>query len=172
MASCDYCGSTIIFGGKRDSNGHFCNKQCQARGSLLSLSRQFPEANVQQEVWKVHQGLCPQCKGSGPIDIHVSHKVWSALFLTSWNSVPQVSCRRCGVKSQVTGTLFNLLLGWWGFPWGLIMTPIQVGRNLYGIVQPPEASKPSRQLEKIVRMTLAANAIQQKQKASVAAASS
>jgi hypothetical protein len=52
-------------------------------------------------------------------------------------------------------------LGWWGFPWGLLLTPIQIGRNLYGIANPPDPSKPSAQFEKIVRMNIAAGAIQQ-----------
>ena len=46
MAKCDYCGSTIIFGGKRDANGRFCNQKCQGRGGLLAFSRQIPEGTV------------------------------------------------------------------------------------------------------------------------------
>jgi len=161
MAKCDYCGSTIIFGGKRDANGRFCNQKCQARGTLLAISRQIPETAVQEQVWKFHQGPCPKCNGSGPVDVHVSHKVWSAIALTQWSSMPQTSCRSCGVKSQVGGALFSLVLGWWGFPWGLLLTPIQIGRNVFGMVRPPEPSKPSAQLEKIVRMTMAAQAARQ-----------
>src|SRR5207237_723035 len=122
MARCDHCGSTIIFGGKRDVNGRFCNKKCQARCGLLAISRQLPEATVQEQVWKAHQGLCPKCSGAGPVDVHVSHKVWSAVFLTSWSSTPQISCRSCGLKSQLTGTAFSAILGWWGIPWGLVLT--------------------------------------------------
>jgi hypothetical protein len=163
MSKCDYCGSTIIFGGKRDGNGRFCNQACQARGGLLAISRQIPEATVQEQVWKAHQGLCPKCSGPGPIDVHVSHKVWSALLITHWSSTPQISCRSCGVKSQMSGTVFSLMLGWWGIPWGLVLTPIQIGRNLFGITRPPEPSKPSVQFEKIVRMNIAANSLQQQQ---------
>ena len=161
MAKCDYCGSTIIFGGKRDANGRFCNQKCQGRGGLLALSRQIPEAAVQQQVWKFHQGPCPKCSRSGPVDVYVTHKVWSALYLTSWSSTPQTSCRSCGMKSQLGGAFFSLVLGWWGFPWGLLVTPIQIGRNLLAIARPPEPSKPSAQLEKIVRMTMASQTVRQ-----------
>ncbi len=160
MAQCDYCGSTILFGGKRDANGRFCNQKCQARGGLLAVSRQVPDAIVHEQVMKVHQGRCPNCKGAGPVDVHVSHKVWSALLLTSWSSTPRVSCRACGLKSQAAAFAFSLILGWWGFPWGLIFTPVQVGRNLYGMARPPEPTRPSAQLEKIVRMTMASKAMQ------------
>ena len=169
MAKCDYCGSTIIFGGKRDANGRFCNQKCQARGTLLAISRQIPETAVQEQVWKFHQGPCPKCNGSGPVDVHVSHKIWSAIALTQWSSMPQISCRSCGVKSQVGGAFFSLVLGWWGFPWGLLLTPIQVGRNVFGLLRPPEPSKPSAQLEKIVRMTMAAQAARQPAAQAVAA---
>jgi endogenous inhibitor of DNA gyrase (YacG/DUF329 family) len=157
MAKCDYCGTTILFGGKKDANGRFCNQKCQGRGALLALSKQVPEAAVKEQVWKTHQGLCPKCGGSGPVDVYVSHKVWSALLLTSWSSTPQLSCRSCGKKSQWAGAGFSLLLGWWGFPWGLILTPVQIGRNLVGIGKSADASSPSPELEKLVRMTIAAN---------------
>jgi len=165
MAKCDYCGSTIIFGGKRDANGRFCNQKCQGRGGLLAFSRQIPEGTVTEQVWKFHQGPCPKCNGSGPVDVHVNHKVWSAIALTQCSSTPQISCRSCGVKSQLGGTAFSLFLGWWGFPWGLLLTPIQIGRNLIAMASPPEPSKPSPQFEKAVRMTIASRAVQQQQAA-------
>jgi hypothetical protein len=62
----------------------------------------------------------------------------------------------------MTSAAFSLVLGWWGLPWGLLLTPVQIGRNLIGIARPPEASKPSAQLEKIIRMNIAANMAQQR----------
>lgn len=157
MAKCDYCGSTILFGGKRDANGRFCNQKCQQRGAMLAVSRQVPESEVQQQMWSIHQGACPKCKGAGPVDVHMSYKVWSALLITRWSSQAQVSCRSCGVKSQAADAAFSLVLGWWGFPWGLVMTPIQIGRNVHGMLS-FESSTPSPQLEKAVRMSMAAKA--------------
>jgi DNA-directed RNA polymerase subunit RPC12/RpoP len=158
VARCDYCSSTILFGGKRDANGRFCNQTCQGRGALLAISREIPDSAVREQVWKIHQAPCPKCGGAGPVDVYVAHKVWSALLLTSWSSTPQVSCRSCGRKSQLAGAGFSLVLGWWGFPWGLVVTPVQIGRNLVGMGR-SAASTPSPQLEKIVRMMLAAQAI-------------
>ena len=125
----------------------------------------FPKRLSGNRSGKFHQGQCPKCNGSGPVDVHVNHKVWSALFLTQWSSTPQISCRSCGIKSQMAGAFFSLFLGWWGFPWGLLLTPIQIGRNVFGMVRPPEPSKASSQLEKIVRMTLASQAVQRQQAA-------
>jgi len=161
MAKCDYCGSTILFGGKQDATGRFCNQKCQSRGALLVISRQFPEAMVQERVWRAHQGLCPKCKGAGPVDVHVSHKIWSAVFLTSWTSRPEICCRSCGLKSQAGSAIFSALLGWWGIPWGIIFTPIQIGKDLAAIARPPDPSKPSAQFEKLLRIQLAADAVTQ-----------
>lgn len=170
MAKCDYCGTTILFGGKRDNNGRFCNVKCQGRGRLLAISRSIPETTIQQQVWKVHQGACPRCNGSGPVDVHVSYKVWSALVLTRWTSTPQISCRSCGMKSQLASAAFSLVLGWWGLPWGLLLTPIQTGRNIAGLISPPDPSKPSAQLEKTLRMNIASQALQQSAQAAAAKA--
>jgi hypothetical protein len=76
------------------------------------------------------------------------------------------------MKSQLTGTAFSLVLGWWGFPWGLLFTPVQTARNIAGMVSPPEPSKPSPQLEKIIRMAIAAQARKQPAQAKVSQASS
>jgi hypothetical protein len=158
MAKCDYCG-TIIFFGKRDPNGHFCNKGCQSQGELIAVSRQLPEAAVREQIGKVHQGLCPKCGGPGPTDVHLSHRVWSALLVTSWKSTPQLCCRSCGLKSQLADLAFSLSLGWWGFPFGFVVTPIQIGRNLFAMAFPPERLKPSDRLEKLVRLDIAADVV-------------
>jgi hypothetical protein len=164
MAKCDYCGSTILFGGKRQGELRFCNAKCSERGALLAISRQVPDSTVNEAVTRIHQGPCPKCGGSGPVDVHVHHQVWSALVLTSWKSAPQICCRSCGVKSQLGDTAFSLLLGWWGFPWGLLVTPVQIGRNVVGMLRPPDPLKASPKLEKAVRMNIAAQAVLQQQK--------
>ena len=47
-----------------------------------------------------------------------------------------------------------MLPGWWGFPFGLIMTPVQVMRNLAGIFGGPNPASPSPALEKLIRRRL------------------
>lgn len=155
MATCDYCGTTILFGGKTWEGLRFCNERCQHAGVLLAVSHQAPDHLVQQRLWEVHQGACPKCQGPGPVDAHMSYRVWSAGVLTSWSSRPHVGCRSCGRKSQLTDVAFSVLLGWWGFPWGFIITPVQIVRNLAGVFRSADSSKPSAQLEKLVRIELA-----------------
>jgi len=65
----------------------------------------------------------------------------------------------CGTTARMGDAIFCLLVGWWGFPWGLIITPVQIGRNLAGMMRSPEDKTPSPALERIVRTTLVAQAL-------------
>jgi len=160
MAKCGYCGTTILFGGVKDSGLTFCNTECHQQGQVLVLSRSIPNDAIADQVRQIHRGPCPKCSGSGPVDVHTSYRIYSALLYSSWSSVPNVSCRSCGIKSQIGNTLFSAILGWWGLPWGLIMTPVQIGRNLFGMLKGPDESKPSAELENLVRVSIASQALQ------------
>jgi hypothetical protein len=155
MATCDYCKSTILLGGSRVGDLRFCNDKCRAKGSTIILSRQIPQHVVDQQVSAIHHGLCPSCKGIGPVDVHMSYRVWSAILLTRWQSIPTVSCRACGKKKQIFGALFSALFGWWGFPWGLVMTPLQIVRNIGGLIRGPDPRHPSDKLQNLVRLHMA-----------------
>lgn len=156
MPKCSYCNSTIIIGGVRDGDLRFCNQKCHQEGALLRVAQLIPEVDVKQRVTAIHQGACPNCQGIGSIDVHTSHSVWSALVVTTWKSSPQVSCVSCGKKAKIKATLGSVFLGWWGFPWGLIVTPIQITKNLWGLARSQPSFAPSPQLERIVRLGLAA----------------
>jgi hypothetical protein len=162
MSRCHHCGTFILFGGKRLDGLRFCSEKCFQAGAVGSaahqLAQQVPEELFQKQVAAVHQGECPKCGRSGPVDVHLSHRVWSAIHVTSWKSRPQVSCRACGIKSQCGDALFSLLLGWWGFPFGFVMTPLQIGRNIVGMFRGPDPTRPSPQLEQMVRLDIAKRA--------------
>jgi hypothetical protein len=162
MSTCNHCGAVIIFGGKRAGELRFCSEKClRASGAILAaheLANQVPEELLMRQVASVHQGVCPRCGRPGPVDVHVSHHVWSFFHVTSWKSRPQVSCRVCGVKSQCGGVLFSILFGWWGFPFGFMMTPVQIGRNLVGIFRAPDPTTPSDHLAQMVRSDIAKRA--------------
>ena len=156
MASCSYCDSFIVFGGKTDETGRYCNEKCQQAGRLLMFSNQLPREQMDQLVEKFHNGACPRCGGAGPVDVHKAHQVWSALFMTSWSSKPVLSCKSCATKRQLGGIVFSGVLGWWGFPWGLVMTPLQIARNIGAMVGGPKPGTPSDLLQKYVRLQAAA----------------
>ena len=72
------------------------------------------------------------------------------------------------MKSQMSDSAFSLVLGWWGFPWGLVITPVQIGRNVFGMMRAPDPMKPSAKLEKAVRMNIAAKAMSSQAQSAVA----
>ncbi len=164
MGACDYCGTTILFGGVRDNNLRFCNEECHQKGYALVLANEIPNDIVNQQTNEIHQGTCPECQGKGPIDVHTSYRIYSLVLFSSWNSIPNVCCRSCGIKSQIGNAIFSFLLGWWGFPWGFIMTPIQVIRNIIGIFKIPDKTKPSEKLKNMVRVGIATQLIEDQNK--------
>jgi hypothetical protein len=159
MAKCAYCGSTI-FGGVREGNQRFCNTKCRKNAYILSVSKQVPTDVLERQVEEIFRGNCPKCRGLGPIDVHKVHQVWSALVLTRWTTNAQVSCRSCATKSQLGGAFFSFVCGWWGFPWGLILTPVQITRNVVGMVRGPDPSKPSDDLRKLVQVNIGLQMLQ------------
>lgn len=155
MGTCAYCGSRIWFGGVRQDYLRFCNQECHRRGTYLRFVDQLPQDFVREHVKAVHGGDCPRCGGAGPIDVHKYHQVWSAIVLTSWKTQPQICCRKCATGAQAKGIATSLILGWWGFPWGLIITPVQIAKNIGGMMFGPDPAKPTPELEKLIKINLA-----------------
>jgi hypothetical protein len=164
MPTCSYCNETYWFGGIKDGNRHFCNAQCHGNGQLLDIAERLPADLVVNYVNSMHNSNCPKCDGPGPIEVHTSYRVWSAAILTSWSNRPQICCKKCATRAQMGGVAFSAVLGWWGFPWGLIMTPVQIVRNIGGMLRRVDGREPSPQLVKFLKLNLAAHAVAQQRK--------
>jgi hypothetical protein len=160
MAKCDCCGTTILFGGVREGDLRFCNATCHTNGYLSVVADKVPEDIVAQHLRDLHAGNCPKCGGPGPVDIHTSHFVWSALIMTSWRSRPVVCCRSCGKKAKLGGLFSSAALGWWGLPWGILLTPVQVFRNVAGLLSSRDPTQPSAELANLVRIQLASQFVE------------
>jgi hypothetical protein len=161
MAKCGYCGSTIMMGGvrTRDHEQRFCNNKCHQNASILGVAKNVPSEVVEREVERIWSGVCPKCRGPGPVDHHRVHEVWSALVLTRWTTKAEVSCRSCAAKRQFGGAARSFFLGWWGLPWGLILTPVQITRNFVGLTRGPDPSRASAGLRKLVLVTIGSQMI-------------
>jgi hypothetical protein len=156
MAQCGACGSTVLFGGAKVGDAKFCNAKCAQRGQLLLISQQLPRELVMTKTAEVFRGACPKCQGSEPVDLYLSYRVFSLVLLTQWQTRTHVSCRGCARKAQAGDLIFSLFLGWWGFPWGFIITPVQIARNI-GAMTKAESVAPSPGLEKAIRISLASS---------------
>jgi hypothetical protein len=159
MARCATCSTAILFGGKRHGMRRYCSAKCLAKDAIGIAAQQVPAELLAERVAEVHRGSCPVCKGPGPVDVHVSHRAISFLIATSWSSRPLVACRNCGQRQKVKDALFSLAFGWWGLPWGLLVTPVQVLNDLFGLFGGPDTSRPSTLLEETMRRVLAAEAL-------------
>jgi hypothetical protein len=154
MAKCANCGTVIAFGGTREGERRFCGKPCQNAFHLDRASSQLPDEFIREKAAEVHFGPCPKCGGAGPVDVHTSYSVWSAGLITRWSQKSEVCCKPCGNKAKWNATAFSGLLGWWGFPWGFLITPAQLIRNIGYMVSGPDPAKPSDALVSTVRAGL------------------
>lgn len=159
MRACSACGNTILIGGSRHADLRFCDDRCLEQGALLIEASAVPEAVVLEVAHEVHRGLCPRCGGSGPVDVHIAHRIWSLILFSSYSSTPAISCRPCGVRRQLGGFVFSAIAGWWGFPWGLLMTPVQLVRNLVAMISPTDPMFPSPGLLAEMRIVIAEQAL-------------
>jgi hypothetical protein len=157
MATCAYCETTILFGGERLGGARYCNETCLQNAALTQAASQLSPYDVHRNVKELHQGNCPRCQGPGPVDVHVSHHVWSALVVTRYSSSTIIGCKKCGNKARIFSSVLSLVFGWWGIPWGLIMTPVQIGRNVVGMLSVPDGKVPSPALQSAVRLQMAAS---------------
>jgi len=159
MAVCRYCSTTILFGGLTVGDHVYCDERCQESARLLQLSGKIYPDQVQKKAAELHRRNCPQCGGPGPTDVHRAHRIRSALFRSKWDSTPLLCCRRCARKAQWRGLGTSMLLGWWNIPWGVLMTPVQIFRNLKGLFAGPSPKRPSIELEKLARVGLASRVV-------------
>ena len=158
MAECEACGNRIVFGGVKQGQRTYSSTKCVKEAVWTDALKLVPNAEVEQAVKAIHEGACPKCHGPGPVDVHTSYKVYSILVMTRWSSQPIVACQSCARKQQLKHTLHSLVTGWWGFPFGLIFTPVQIVRNIGGLIgmAGPDPMTPSPALSRIVRLSLAA----------------
>lgn len=155
MMKCAACGTIIVFGGKRTQGLRFCNDKCFSKGNVPLLARQLPSDVVEIHAARIHAGICPECKGPGPVDVRMSYRVISFVTHSASTSIPHVCCFSCGSKHRLKDAVVCVLLGWWGLPLGPPMTLLSLFHNLRGLAHLPDERLPSDDLRDHVRMELA-----------------
>lgn len=103
----------------------------------------------------IRNAACPICKQQqSPVDMREEHWVWSALVVTRYGRKTRLCCRDCGRAHNLRALGKSAMLGWWGFPFGLLITPYKIGMNLHGYFR-KEGNAPSPELQRWVRSRLA-----------------
>jgi hypothetical protein len=153
MANCDYCGTFYRGGGLKHGRYQFCNGVCRDHGRVLKVLDYVPPAEIDERIATVRNQLCPLCEGSGPLNIYPSYTVYSVIFFTSWKTQTHFCCRACSRKQQISALVTSLLAGWWGVPFGVLLTPIQIVRNVAALIS--QSDEPTKDLARIVKRDLA-----------------
>jgi hypothetical protein len=156
MAVCDYCGMT--YRGGRAGKLRFCTHQCRDRGKVLEVLDHIAPVVVDKEIERVRSQPCPECGALSGVDIHKSHRIWSAMFYTTWKTNSHFCCQSCGRKHQLKSLAFSGLLGWW-MPVGFFITPFQIMRNIRGIFRRGDAA--SDDLRRNVKIDFAQRILEQ-----------
>lgn len=156
-AICVTCGKSPFF--PNNSEGMtFCNEACEKQ-YFVNKSYQIDDL-ARREIREVHQGKCPQCGGDGPVDLHPYFLIWSALVMSSMSTKSVLACRKCATKYQLKYAAICAAVGWWGLPWGILMTPVYIVRNIWKLARPVDPSVPSADLEFMLRCDLGSRMIE------------
>lgn len=164
MGICHTCDAVILFGGETRDGVRYCSRRCAEEAELGRAIEMIPEDVAEREALRVRRDPCPTCGRPGTdVDLRASHRVTGFLLHTSVTSSRQICCRVCGTRSALRAIVHCLVFGWWGFPWGPILTPLYVLRNLLGMIP----RLPNRRLRPdfvdAVRLDMAAGVLAQGQ---------
>lgn len=160
MGRCANCRAFIL-GGRKQGDLRYCNDACLQQGFLAPLADRVAPEIVARNLQATHQQPCPICHGPGPVDLYTSHTAWSIFILTSWCSQPQLSCESCGSAAIRKGMVITALCGWWGIPFGLVVTPWQLLNGARSLANRPLPSHPSEALQHLVKLNVGAAIAQQ-----------
>jgi hypothetical protein len=73
---------------------------------------------------------CPSCGGTAQkLNATLTSEVMSFLIITHYKRQIKIACPRCLDRANNSALTTSLLLGWWGFPWGIIRTIQAIGQN-------------------------------------------
>jgi hypothetical protein len=74
---------------------------------------------------------CPSCGSmTERLNGTLTGEAMSFIFFTTYNKKIKVGCPLCLDKANNNAITKTAVLGWWGFPWGVIRTPLAIALNL------------------------------------------
>ncbi len=160
MARCQNCNAIIVAGAVKHGSLRWCSNDCRRRSATRDVATIVPDAVIDKTVLDIFHGRCPQCKGDGPVDLRSSYVVWSAFLFTRFYNDSKLCCSKCGRINKVKSFFISGIAGWWGFPTGFVVTPVQLVRNLIGLTD-ADTRDPSAALREFVSIELLHKAAEQ-----------
>jgi hypothetical protein len=155
MARCRTCKGFVLFGGKTDGDYRYCTQKCLDEDLLRETGEMLPQDLLDERVHAVHQGRCPTCKkDQGSVDVHWAYSLWTFIYFTQTRSHQLLCCRSCARQAQFWASVKSILLGVWG-PIGILITPVQILRNIGAMIGGPPPYAPSAPLFQLIRRVTA-----------------
>jgi hypothetical protein len=128
---CDCCGKSAAISAIRDEGQKFCSVDCLELARSLEAATQLTEQEIRDRALAIKTGPCPRCKGRrSAVELHKRYWIWSAILVTRWGQDSRILCGQCAARSSLWAVAECLVLGWWGFPHGVLRTPVQAFRNI------------------------------------------
>lgn len=153
---CDFCRKSTGFFPIKNEGQKFCSATCLRNARLMEAAVEIPETEIYNRALDIKNGPCPACRGrSTKIEVRKSYWVWSALLFTRWGTTSKVCCKKCGMQSNLGSLAANVFLGWWGIPWGILITPAQIFSNIVAMFRRFDDLKPSDELLQAAKLQLA-----------------
>ncbi len=109
--------------------------------SLAATSGDKSKERPHDEVHIPEPIPCSVCgKPSAQPFYSIFYKVKSFLVVSVRSPIQGIHCRSCAAKASLRATVVTWLLGWWGIPWGPILSVHAIFVNLFGGIKPKTAN--------------------------------
>ena len=158
MPSSSYCCASFNYRPVKREGRIYCGGSCLKQFEIDDLAERISEDEVKARAKSMRRSGCPLCRDDDPVDIHSAHYVWSLVLVSFYHTEMRLSCLSCAKTRQFRAIISCVGLGCWGLP-GIILVPMQVVRNLIGLLWPHGRKQASEDLEWMAAQQLAAEQI-------------
>lgn len=98
---------------------------------FIAQTKEYTISELETYAEKLRKIACPICNQTHKkLNGTIAYTVKSFVFFSSFGIKPIIACPECLDKENNNSISSTLLLGWWGFPWGILKTPIYIYKNM------------------------------------------
>ena len=111
-------------------------------GVVQALQVPLGPAETEELVDRIRKLACPECGRSGlGLTAGWIRVVRSYVFITQNDRYTLIACQECLRSAQKRQFRLNVLLGWWGFPMGVVRTPMAIAGHYEDQNRPERADR-------------------------------
>ncbi len=153
---CDYCNNSAKNNPTLDGGQRFCSANCLQAARVNEAAVDLTKAEIEQAAVKIRSGPCPICgQTATPVEVRSFHRVASFVVLTNYTRTSKICCLECAKKGSWEAFFSTLVMGWWGIPFGIFMTPAYLIANIGEMFEHRKMGEPSDDLLREAKYQLA-----------------